>query len=682
MFFPSQNGATSAEYIRICKDIVEGSLAEDPSAWRRVLELTGKAVNGLGTVEQKDALIDLYQRATVRFSIEDNTPSSARKDILAMLILYAQIQARIGSIDEARATFRRIQKQPLPLGANFFIAYADFEQTNGNTDRAKEVLRLGIGFEEVTKKLKLLDSARVEKQSDLQPSSLHSIVPRLPPRKDGNFRSPPTLLENMPLKTPEQVHGGRRLMTESDKRRRLRKTNDAAGEGLNKIKSPFLSDDSSTQSNYRHESPAFGQSRVKISSKPSQAMVSSASKRSAGELPHHPKRNKLSSRLARVGLSGKAKRVDPETSFIANDESDSEHESQAISTMTDVTEKAQNVKIQVPTQDSSGVQKVTKSDLSYMWEWDPTSRNGARDKPARLSSHKNMEKIDEASTNGSGTTTSQGTARSNSTIATSSSIRSNDQKDCANNESVVSGKSKRLSSESNDRLQQNKSISSVNPKFLPLVTEDNILTVNGTPYAKLGVIGKGGSCKVYRALSETCSVVAIKKVKLEGMDTKAIEGYANEIALLKRLRGNSSIIEMYDSEVDLEGKSIFVVMELGEVDLNHVLKQRAMASNETNTRSLDMNFVRLTWQQMLSAVHCIHEERIIHSDLKPANFLFVRGSLKLIDFGIAKAIQSDETTNIYRDNTIGTVNYMAPEAILDSGTGNNGPNFKLGRVSV
>jgi len=54
------------------------------------------------------------------------------------------------------------------------------------------------------------------------------------------------------------------------------------------------------------------------------------------------------------------------------------------------------------------------------------------------------------------------------------------------------------------------------------------------------------------------------------------------------------------------------------------------------------------WQQILQAVNTIHEERIVHSDLKPANFLLVKGSLKLIDFGIAKAIMSD-TTNIQRD---------------------------------
>jgi serine/threonine protein kinase len=54
----------------------------------------------------------------------------------------------------------------------------------------------------------------------------------------------------------------------------------------------------------------------------------------------------------------------------------------------------------------------------------------------------------------------------------------------------------------------------------------------------------------------------------------------------------------------------------------------------------------------LQAVHTIHEERIVHSDLKPANFLIVEGQLKLIDFGIAKAIKAD-TTSIARENQVG-----------------------------
>ena len=55
---------------------------------------------------------------------------------------------------------------------------------------------------------------------------------------------------------------------------------------------------------------------------------------------------------------------------------------------------------------------------------------------------------------------------------------------------------------------------------------------------------------------------------------------------------------------------------------------------------------------MLEAVNTIHKERIVHSDLKPANFLMVSGTLKLIDFGIAKGIEGNDTTNIVRDNQV------------------------------
>lgn len=54
---------------------------------------------------------------------------------------------------------------------------------------------------------------------------------------------------------------------------------------------------------------------------------------------------------------------------------------------------------------------------------------------------------------------------------------------------------------------------------------------------------------------------------------------------------------------------------------------------------------------MLEAVMTVHNQRIVHSDLKPANFVFVQGTLKLIDFGIAKAIQND-TTNIVRESQV------------------------------
>ena len=58
----------------------------------------------------------------------------------------------------------------------------------------------------------------------------------------------------------------------------------------------------------------------------------------------------------------------------------------------------------------------------------------------------------------------------------------------------------------------------------------------------------------------------------------------------------------------------------------------------------------------------IHDEGVIHNDLKPENFVCIGARLKLIDFGIANRIET-EKTSIERDIRCGTINYMAPETI-------------------
>lgn len=100
-------------------------------------------------------------------------------------------------------------------------------------------------------------------------------------------------------------------------------------------------------------------------------------------------------------------------------------------------------------------------------------------------------------------------------------------------------------------------------------------------------------------------------------------------------------------------------MECGEVDL-----KKYLSDMKANNTAIDMNVIRLIWQQMLIAVSVIHKHNIIHSDLKPSNFLFVKSQLKLIDFGIARTI-SAEATSLFRENHVGTVNYISPEALTD-----------------
>ncbi|MBA0867195.1 hypothetical protein Goshw_028084 [Gossypium schwendimanii] len=124
---------------------------------------------------------------------------------------------------------------------------------------------------------------------------------------------------------------------------------------------------------------------------------------------------------------------------------------------------------------------------------------------------------------------------------------------------------------------------------------------------------------------------------------------------------------------------LYMVLEYGEIDLAHMLSQKWKEMDSSN-QTIDENWLRFYWQQILQAVNTIHEERIVHSDLKPANFLLVKGSLKLIDFGIAKAIMSD-TTNIQRDSQVGTLSYMSPEAFMCNESDANGNTIKCGRPS-
>ncbi|XP_047414501.1 dual specificity protein kinase TTK isoform X2 [Sciurus carolinensis] len=180
------------------------------------------------------------------------------------------------------------------------------------------------------------------------------------------------------------------------------------------------------------------------------------------------------------------------------------------------------------------------------------------------------------------------------------------------------------------------------------------IAVKGRIYSILKQIGSGGSSKVYQVLNEKKQIYAIKYVNLEEADNQTIDSYRNEIAYLNKLQQHSDkIIRLYDYEIT--DQYIYMVMECGNIDLNSWLKKK---------KSINPWERKSYWKNMLEAVHTIHQHGIVHSDLKPANFLIVDGMLKLIDFGIANQMQPD-TTSIVKDSQVGTVNYMPPEAIKD-----------------
>ena len=186
--------------------------------------------------------------------------------------------------------------------------------------------------------------------------------------------------------------------------------------------------------------------------------------------------------------------------------------------------------------------------------------------------------------------------------------------------------------------------------------------VNGKTYTQMGKIGAGGSSQVYFVMAENFKTFALKRVRLHDADESAVRGYKGEIDLLKQLEEVERVVRLFDWELNDEKQELCVLMEKGDVDLNKLLSLRL---SEHKAR-FDAVFTRYHWREMLECVKSVHDEDIVHSDLKPANFLVVQGRLKLIDFGIANAIDTDNTVNVHRDTHVGTPNYMSPESITDT----------------
>lgn len=199
---------------------------------------------------------------------------------------------------------------------------------------------------------------------------------------------------------------------------------------------------------------------------------------------------------------------------------------------------------------------------------------------------------------------------------------------------------------------------------------DNIV-VNCKTYTVLEQIGKGGSSKVYKAHANK-RTYAIKVVDIDDdEESTTLNELKGEIQILKKLRECPRVIQLVDYEFQQD--SIKIVMECGEIDLAHVIQTRF------KTEGFNEEFVRFHVNEMIQCISQVHAKGIVHSDLKPANFIFVRGTLKLIDFGISNAING-ATVNVYRECQMGTPNYMAPETLVEVANDSNSI-WRIGKPS-
>lgn len=173
------------------------------------------------------------------------------------------------------------------------------------------------------------------------------------------------------------------------------------------------------------------------------------------------------------------------------------------------------------------------------------------------------------------------------------------------------------------------------------------------------LIGKGGFGKVYRAVlrpreedgvvaDEDRPVFAIKVMSKRWLKDKGLLArVAEEIKLQLSLKNHPHIVHMHSF---FENKAhLFLVLELCEEgNLFHYLKKH---------KPLDPELVRRWFAEIVSAVAHLHENDIVHRDLKLSNILVTMdGHVKISDFGLAARIEDREHHTI-----CGTPCYMAPE---------------------
>lgn len=216
-------------------------------------------------------------------------------------------------------------------------------------------------------------------------------------------------------------------------------------------------------------------------------------------------------------------------------------------------------------------------------------------------------------------------------------------------------------------------IRKLSPIKEPSSEKEETVSINNQSYIIDKKIGSGGSSYVYLAHGkQSAQEYAIKLVKLDG-EQQVIEGYLNETKLLAKLQGNANVVTLFDYCHVPEKGILYMVMEKGESDLHKILQ---------GYRTHIPLFTLMTyWHQMLHAVHYIHQNGVIHQDLKPANFLMINGRLKLIDFGIASNIAMD-STSIIKFSQAGTFNYISPEALIDTSNGDSPTTIHQPRIRL
>ena len=179
----------------------------------------------------------------------------------------------------------------------------------------------------------------------------------------------------------------------------------------------------------------------------------------------------------------------------------------------------------------------------------------------------------------------------------------------------------------------------------------------GGRYELDGVIGRGGMAEVYKARDLRLDrIVAIKTLRSDMARDPTFQARFRREAQSAASLNHPSVIAVYDTGEDVMGDTMipYIVMEFVE---GHTLRDLL----RENRRLRPEKALEIT-DGILRALDYSHRGGIIHRDIKPANVMLTRAhEVKVMDFGIARAMADSAATMTQTAQVIGTAQYLSPE---------------------
>ncbi|XP_022958034.1 mitogen-activated protein kinase kinase kinase 1-like [Cucurbita moschata] len=179
-----------------------------------------------------------------------------------------------------------------------------------------------------------------------------------------------------------------------------------------------------------------------------------------------------------------------------------------------------------------------------------------------------------------------------------------------------------------------------------------------TTWIKGKRLGSGSFGSVYEAMSQSGAFFAVKEVSLLDEDSQgrqSIYQLQQEIALLSEFE-HENIVQYYGTDTEPDGSKLYIFLELVSQGSLMSLYQRVVLTD---------SIVSAYTRQILCGLKYLHEQNVVHRDIKCANILVdVSGSVKLADFGLAKATKLNDVKSCK-----GTPFWMAPEVVNRKGQG-------------